>query len=149
MGKKIVFGFVVLFSINVLADSLVPYDDGKLDKDEQKALQQTVDLLKNDTKRGMYIHETQGAAKATDQNIDSLTGGNAQNKQKIYELSAKIFDRMVKNKNGDMAPIKQMLINAQQNPEGFAEGLSSEEKALLKEISRDIEKRQERIPAQQ
>ena len=34
-------------------------------------------------------------------------------------------------------------------PEGFAEGLSSEEKALLKEISRDIEKRQERIPAQQ
>ena len=109
---------------------------GQMDDHTSKALEQTMQLLTNMGELRQEAAKTpQGQASMSQ--LDRLGGSEAQN-EAIMKLAAEVFQKMVKDSNGDIGKLQEKMKEAQKNPERFAESWSSSEKQALKEIARGL-----------
>ena len=108
-----------------------------LSEEDQKALRQTQELLQDPVLRQKYLKENADAAK-TDQNVRSL-GGNKENTEEIYAISADIAATLVHETGGDPAKMQQLLQEALKTPEAFAGRLSPAQINRIKKVSEKID----------
>jgi len=112
-----------------------------LDSDDQKGLDSTINLLKSQKDRQKAV-EANPSAKDVDNKVSALAGSN-QNKEEIYGVSANVFERIVKEANGDPAKMQQMMNEASQNPEAFYNKYFGDgDKAKVREIANQVNKNQ-------
>jgi ABC-type uncharacterized transport system YnjBCD substrate-binding protein len=109
-----------------------------LDDASKDALSQTQTLLKTPAARQKYI-DSDPAAKAADAKLDALTGPG-QDKEAIYNLSGDIFGKLVEKANGDPAKIKEILKNADANPEAFMSSLTPDQQNKIRDIAGKLQK---------
>jgi|GEM_PF-1073880 len=115
-----------------------------LSESDLKALQETQELLKNPSLRQEYLKENPDAAK-TDQNIRSL-GGNKENTEELYSISADIAAILVQKSGGDTAKMQLMLQEALKNPDAFADVLSPSQLQRIKSVANKIDAEQVKKP---
>jgi len=112
---------------------------GQLDAESQKALEDTKSLLQNpQVLKGPAGNPNEKAALAE---VDKLFQKNPQGAQQVNNLSAQIFEDMVKKNNGDSAAILNNLANAQKDPKAFLQTLTPAQQAQIKELAKDLESR--------
>lgn len=107
-----------------------------LDPASQEALTKTLDLLRDPNLRGKALNENAKTRAAGDavKNV-----GGAENEAQIYELAAKIFERLTEESGGDSNKMAELLENAQRNPAAFGATLSGAEITELKALGNKIE----------
>lgn len=118
-----------VFSVSASAD---------LDKDSQKALEQTQQLLKSGNERQDYIKDHPEAT-AADDKVKAVTN-SPENQQAIYDLSAKIFETTTTRTSGDVKQQQELLKNAAQDPAGFIQSLPADQQRALRDLASQIEK---------
>lgn len=130
MVWRAAFSFIscVLFALGAGAD---------LGADEQKALEQTQQLLRDQQQRD-------GALKASPQgqlNHQELqkTVGAGENTNAVYGMSADIFGVLVKETNGNPELLHKRMLEAQKDPEAFLRSLPPELRAKIKALSDKVE----------
>ena len=106
-----------------------------LDIPSQKALEQTKELLTSLEKRGQYIKENAKGKEAND--IVNKLGGTPEQTQRLYEIAASIFDKMIKEYNGDAIEVQRLL---QQSPENFANTLGPDHMNKIKQLASELGK---------
>src|SRR5262249_41671326 len=105
-----------------------------LDEDDQKALQQTQELLVDPSKRSEAL-TTQDAKKA-DEHTKSVGGAHS---EEIYGLASKVFEKLVQKYNGDADKLREVIEKAKRDPSGFANSeFSPEELEALKTIGQKL-----------
>ena len=108
-----------------------------LDSADQEALQKTKDLLTNKNEREKSIQNDSKAQQADA--YAKQIGGSPEKTEKIYQLSAQIFEKLVKKYGGDTEKIKAVIEKAQKDPAGFAKTeFTEEEMSALKELGRQL-----------
>ncbi|MFL5815845.1 MAG: hypothetical protein ACJ763_19910 [Bdellovibrionia bacterium] len=108
----------------------------ELDSASAEALTKTQALLRDPQKRAQAA-----AANPQAQFVDKQTqalAGSAENTNAIYDLSADIMESLVLKTNGDPAKMKELMDQAKNDPKGFTENLTPEQRQKLKEISQKI-----------
>ncbi len=110
-----------------------------LDKSSTEALNDTLDILRDSTKRKDVI-KGDPKAQAADSQVKSVAG-DEQNTQRIYELSALIMQNLVQQTGGDVDKMMKIIQAAEKDPAAFANTWSPEQKKMLKELGKDIEKK--------
>jgi hypothetical protein len=88
-----------------------------LDGNQQKALRDTQDLLKNPTERQKAINKDP-RAKDVDSKAEALAGSQ-ENKENMYGLAAQLMEKIATETNGDPEKMQQLMLEAQQNPQAF------------------------------
>jgi hypothetical protein len=104
----------------------------ELDAASKEALQRTMGLLTTPGARSEAMKE-HDVTRYLDGSVQAL-GGDAQNADAIYALSAEIFSDLVHQTGGDGARMIEALERAKRDPAAFAESLSPKVRARLKEI---------------
>lgn len=112
----------------------------ELNANDAKAVQETQAMLANPAAIQAYAKDHPEAAAANNQ-VQSLTGGNAADSAAVYKLANEIFSNMAKESGGDAAGMQKTLQDAMKNPQSFADKLSPDEKAQLKELANKIDSR--------
>ncbi len=113
--------------------------NAKLSQDQQSALKQTQDLLRNPADRMSVVKESPSAQAAHQKAVDFL--GSQQNVNKAYDMAALMLKSVAEEANGDPAKMQQILNRAKSNPAVLADRMPAEFKTMLKQIAGDIEKR--------
>jgi hypothetical protein len=113
-------------------------EKAQLSQDDQKALQETQDLLRDQKQRDEYIKSSPDAQKTMDQ-VKTL-GGSQQNMDAMFNISADIFQSLVNEAGGDPVKLQMLLAEAQKNPEKFFNKLSAQQKENIRKVAGDIEK---------
>jgi FtsZ-interacting cell division protein ZipA len=126
---------IALFSVSLWAD---------LDAPSQQALDQTQSLLTSPADRQKYIEQHPDAA-AADERVKSLTSSPEEQKA-VYDLSAQVFSTTTKQTNGDVAKQKELLEQAQKNPEAFFNSLPADQQKAIRSLADDIEKQNSTVP---
>jgi hypothetical protein len=127
----------VLMALSAFA--LVPalaHSQDELDGASAEALVKTQALLRDPQKRAQAAAASP-QAQFVDKQAQSLAG-SSENTNAIYDLSADIMESLVMKTNGDPAKMKELLDQAKNDPKGFAEKLTPEQRQKLTEISRKI-----------
>ena len=132
---KFLASIIFIFSTS----SLFAQNNNNLDKHSQKALTQTMELLKDRNKRSKAINENK-RAKDNHSSIQSLTGGDQKQTDDIYNLSADIMNTLVQQSGGDPNKMMELMNKAQQDPKAFAESFTPAQREALRKISSDIQK---------
>lgn len=109
----------------------------ELNKYDAEALEKTKNLLRSESQRNAAIEKSSEAQKYT-QKMDQM-GMNQNQKNQTFEISPDIFDKMVKEQNGDAEAVKRLLMKAQQNPEEFYKSLPPESRNQIRSLSSEIE----------
>lgn len=109
-----------------------------LSKEDQQALQDTQDMLRNRQKVEQYM-KTNPAASNADNQVKDLMGPDT---GATYDLAADVFGDLVREANGDPAKLMQLVEEAQKNPAKFAERLSPAQRDKLRGLANSVEKRQ-------
>ena len=112
----------------------------KLDQASEDALKDTKKLLTTPAERAKAIKGNQQAEEAN-RKAESI-GGSPQNTQQIYNISADVFDKMIRDSGGDSTKVQEQLLKAQGNPEAFFKNLSPEQRAAIEKLAKDIATRQ-------
>lgn len=130
---------IVMFKINQFVFLLVMgmsvqnlYADAAVDS----ALQQTQDCLRNQN----CDAAKSSAGQAADQKALEAVGGNASNKQELYNISADIMPILVQQTDGDPEKMQALMLKAQTDPEGFFNALPPDIKAKIKNLASTVEK---------
>jgi hypothetical protein len=110
-------------------------DEKELDA-QIDALKQTQNLLKDSKARGDALVTPE--ARATDKAVQNL-GNKSGQTDSIYSLSGEVFEKLLKENNGDTEKVQKLLQEGMRNPAQFAEKFSPEQKAKLKQISDSVE----------
>jgi hypothetical protein len=121
-----------------LTQTALSADDspGGLDAASAEALTKTQALLRDPQKRAQAA-SANSQAQFVDKQTQALAG-SSENTDAIYDLSADILESLVLKTNGDAAKMKELMDQAKNDPKGFAEKLSPEQRQKLKEISQKI-----------
>jgi hypothetical protein len=130
---RILYIVIAMSSLHLWADNL--------DKDQQAALQQTKDLLRDSKQRQVEINKD---PKATDidKKVDALAG-TAKNKDEMYDIAAQLMDKIAVEAQGDPAKMQELMIEAQKNPEAFYNKyFDSAQKDHVRNLATKIEKNQ-------
>lgn len=117
----------------------------ELDQYDQKALQQTQELLKNPSERNKAIANDKAA-----KDIDAKTGslaGSAEKKEEIYSIAAQVMEKITKDANGDPEKMKKLLQEAQSNPEAFYNKFDSSQKSQIQNLAGKIEAQKVPVPS--
>lgn len=104
-----------------------------MDASSEMALQQTQQLLENPNVRNEAIRKSD-SAQAADAKLREVAGSEA-NTQEMYMLASQIFANMAKDSGGDPAKMQEMVQRAMSNPEAFANSLTPEQRAQLKDLA--------------
>lgn len=105
-----------------------------IDKATQEALEQTQRLLRDKNQRNAAIQNSP-ESQSNHQELEKLVG-SGKNTDAVYDLSADIFAKLVKESNGDPLIMQQKLL---ENPQAYLDSLSPEQKARIKAISNSAE----------
>ena len=105
--------------------------------DTVSALQKTQDCLRNQT----CDAAKSSAGQAADQKALEAVGGNANNKQELYNISADIMPMLIQHTGGDPEKMQALMLKAQTDPEGFFNSLSPDAQAKIKNIANTVEKK--------
>ena len=108
----------------------------ELDAASLQALQETTKLLQDPKLRNAAI-ANDPKSQYIDNQVRSI-GVSSENAEAIYKLSADVMDELVRKTGGDATKMIQILEKAKNNPKNFAESLSPEFRAKLKELSKQI-----------
>lgn len=103
-----------------------------------QALEEATFLLNNPAAREAYIRNNDSAQKA-DRTLRDLAGSD-QTADEIYRLASDVFANIMLKANGDPDKIMQLLQEAQQNPQAFANSFTPEKKKMLGDLARQVER---------
>jgi len=123
--------FVFLLVIGLAWQNVYAEDD------TVSALQKTQDCLRNQTCEAAKS----SAGQAADQKALEAVGGNAANKQELYNISADIMPMLIQQTGGDPEKMQALMLKAQTDPEGFFNSLSPDAQAKIKNIANTVEKK--------
>lgn len=108
----------------------------QLEAADQEAMQKTIELLNNKDQREAAANHTEKGRQADA--FAKKVGG--EHTDEIYQLSAKVFEKMVKKYNGDAKKMAEVLEEAQRNPSAFANSeFTAEELAALKALAQKLQ----------
>ncbi|MGZ5008920.1 MAG: hypothetical protein ACXWE9_10540 [Methylobacter sp.] len=105
--------------------------------DASSALQKTQDCLRNQNCEAA----TTEIGKDADQKALEAVGGNAHDKQELYNISADIMPLLLQQTGGDPEKMQAIMLKAQTDPESFLNSLSPEIRTKIKNASIEIEKK--------
>jgi len=120
-----------------LTKSDMPYQQS-----QDEALVKTQNMLILPSERNKAIAEGGDKAIWVSQQVESIGGGSAQNTQDIYALSAEVMAHLAQQAQGDPDKMMAILAKAKEQPNGFADQWTPDQKAKLQSIAN-------RIPASQ
>lgn len=128
---------LIIFSIPCLGSA----DDLYKQKQNSEALEKTQTLLRDPSQREAAVKSDPKAME-----IDAKAGalaGTPENKQKMYEISADVMEKLTNETGGDVDKMNKILEAAQKDPKGFYDKMfDSKSKAAVEKVSSDIEKNQ-------
>jgi hypothetical protein len=124
----------------LLFTTFSPYTWGEPVEPSTNALQETQDVLRDQEKR-QNILKKDSKAKAADDQVQSLTGGNSAQSQEVYNISADAFTSVMAGAGNDPAKAMELLQKAQANPEAFYNSLPKDVKEKIRGVASDIEKK--------
>ncbi|MGZ4976217.1 MAG: hypothetical protein ACXV8O_03610 [Methylobacter sp.] len=127
-----------MFKVNLLVFLLVAgmsFQNAYAD-DASSALQKTQDCLRNQN----CDAATTEIGRDADQKALEAVGGNAHDKQELYNISADIMPLLLQQAGGDPEKMQAIMLKAQTDPESFLNSLSPEIRAKIKNASIAIEK---------
>jgi len=102
------------------------------------ALQKTQDCLRDQNCDAAATD----AGKEADQKAWAAMGGNAHDKQELYNISADIMPILVRQAGGDPVKMQNLMLKAQTDPESFLNSLSPDLKEKIKNIANALDKNQ-------
>ena len=108
-----------------------------VDNASKEALEKTQNLLRSSGQRKEAIKAGGAQMQEADSAAAGLAGNEA-NKERMYDISADVFDKIVKDANGDPTKMKEALLKAQGNPEAFLRSLSPQQQAAIKQLADQI-----------
>jgi uncharacterized iron-regulated membrane protein len=123
--------FVFLLVIGLAWQNIYAEDD------TVSALQKTQDCLRNQTCEAAKS----SAGQAADQKALEAVGGNAANKQELYNISADIMPILIQQTGGDPEKMQLFMLKAQTDPEKFLNSLPLDVQAKIKNIAKTVEKK--------
>jgi hypothetical protein len=123
-----------LISLTTLFSGARAESDHAIDK----AMKDTQDLLRDKTQRDELIKKDSKAREA-EAKVNSVTGGDAANNQRINEIAADALPALMKVVGNDPAKAMELLQKAQTDPEGFYKSLPPEIRSQIRSVSSDIE----------
>lgn len=123
--------FVFLLVIGLTWQNVYAEDD------TVSALQQTQNCLRNQN----CETAKSGAGQAADQTALEAVGGNASNKQELYNISADIMPFLIQQTGGDDEKMQALMLKAQTDPEGFLNSLPPDVQARIKNLATATEKK--------
>lgn len=94
-------------------------------------------LLNHPDQREQYIRQSAQMHEA-DQTLRELAGSEITSNN-IYGLAAEIYADLLQRSGGDPDLLLQLLMQAKQNPEAFANQLSEEQKRRLSDLAIQVE----------
>lgn len=110
---------------------------GQLDAASEEALKKTKELLQNpQALKGPAGNADEKAALAE---VDRIFKNNPKGAQQVNELSAQIFEKMVRENDGDPAAVFKTLSNAQKDPKAFFQTLSPAQQAQIQSMAKNLE----------
>ena len=98
------------------------------------ALQQTQECLKKQN----CDSALSSAGQAADQKALDAVGGNAANKQELYNLSAEILPILVQQTGGDPEKLQALIQKALTDPEAFFNSLPADTQAQIKNLANTV-----------
>ena len=104
-----------------------------LDQASENALNDTKAKLVDPSQRNKMLEEN-NQTRTLKKSVGDLAN-SPENEQKMYELSALLLERLVRESNGDQAKLSQIMQEAQSNPEKFASKFSAAELKALRDIA--------------
>jgi hypothetical protein len=107
---------------------------------DQEALRNTQALLRDKSRREKEVLATDSKAKQADQQADTITGGNAADKQEMYDISADLMPWIVEESHGDPEKMNALMERALRNPQKFVESMPAAQREKIKALSKKIEK---------
>jgi hypothetical protein len=111
---------------------------------EHEGLRKTQDLLRNKAERDKFIKDDP-KARDVDRKVEALTGGGA-DKEQIYDISAKVMEKVTIEANGNPELMQKMMVEAQKDPVAFYNRYFSEEaKRQTRGLAESIEKKSGKI----
>jgi len=131
-------GFLnVLFFITVIF-SHSSSSMAQTDQTSDKAIKDTQDFLRDKSQRDELIKKD-SKAKEADSKVNSVTGGDAVNNQKLYDISADIMPTLMQAVGNDPNKAMELLQKAQTDPEAFYKDLPPEIRAKIRGVASDID----------
>ncbi len=122
---------VFLFSLMTFAET---------DQAVDNSLKDTKDLLKDKTQREA-VFKKDAKAKAADDTVQNLTGGDAAQTQQVYDISADAFAAIMQSVGNDPNKAMELLQKAQGNPEAFYNSLPNDVRIKIRGVASEIEKK--------
>jgi hypothetical protein len=131
MKNHIFFGLTLfLFQLNCFA-----LDDEKVNLE---ALTQTQNLLKDSEQRNAVVKQSEGAKKA-DEVASTVSIGDANAKNSIYEIAADVMPWLISQTEGDPAKMLLLLENAKKDPKAFFNSLPEVERKKIQNLGNFLE----------
>ncbi|PIT98672.1 MAG: hypothetical protein COT74_13295 [Bdellovibrionales bacterium CG10_big_fil_rev_8_21_14_0_10_45_34] len=109
-----------------------------LSEQDNWAMQQTLKLLQDPGLRTKAVNEN-SRAKGADTKVQELMQNDPEKVQRLYEISAKVFERMTKQNSGDSSALAQQVDPSKINAEDFANNLTEEERKMIRELASEFE----------
>lgn len=129
------FGYLVFFLlVNVVNFNLYAQNDPAIDS----AMKETQDLLKNKSQRDELMKKDSKAREA-DNRVNAVTGGDAAQSQKLYDISSDIMPALMEAVGNDPTKAMELLQKAQNDPESFYKSLPKEIQNKIRGVASDIE----------
>ena len=128
---------ILVFAGFTVTSILAPTPAQALDKESQEALEKTKRLLTNPAERKEALKKDANG-QAADDKVKAL-GGSPQQTEKVFDISAKVMDKMVHETNGDPAKLQEIMANAQKNPEAFFKSLPAEQRQAIERLAKELE----------
>jgi hypothetical protein len=107
----------------------------------ENALKDTQDLLKDNSKR-QELFKKDSNAKAADDQVQNVTGGDSAQSQEIYNISSDAFSAVMQSAGNDPNKVMEMLNKAKGDPKAFYDSLPAEIRNKIRGVASDIEKKQ-------
>lgn len=111
---------------------------------ESDPAKETQELLRNARERQKLIQQDPKSREADDQ-VKALAG-TPENTEAIYGLAADVMGTLSKQAEGDPNKMDEILQRAMENPEGFANSFTPEQKQQLRELGMKIEVQRKQTP---
>jgi hypothetical protein len=111
---------------------------GTLDKNQQAALADTQDLLKNQARLSEFTKGNPDAAGALDK-IKQLTNNDPKKQDELKAISSDIFASLTNNTSGNDAAMMGKLQEGLRDPASFMRSLTPAQQARIKAMAAEID----------
>ncbi len=132
------FSFEILVTVLIISLCPISYSWAQVDSATEKGMKDTQDLLR-DKKQRDELMKKDSKAKEADSKVNAVTGGDAVNNQKLYDISADIMPALMSSVGNDPVKAMELLQKAQSDPEAFYKSLPKEIRDKIRGVASDIE----------